>query len=72
MCFLRVGKQVDIPELEVSDIGLAAFVCQGVVSAPPGRDPTEVAARVFSLGVVAHLDGLSCGRGEDVEVSAKI
>jgi hypothetical protein len=54
----------------VSDIRLAAFVCQGVVSAPPGRDPTEVAARVFSLGEVAHVDRLLCRRG--AEVSAKI
>jgi hypothetical protein len=38
----------------VGDIGLAAFVRHGVVSAPLGGDPAEVTARVFALSIVAH------------------
>lgn len=40
--------------LEVGDIGFAALVRHGVVSAPLGGDPAEVAARVFALSIVAH------------------
>lgn len=42
--------------LEVGDIGFAALVRHGVVSAPLGGDPAEVAARVFALSIVAHGD----------------
>ena len=38
----------------MGDIGLAALVRHGVVSAPLGGDPAEVAARVFALSIVAH------------------
>jgi hypothetical protein len=44
--------------LEVGDIGLAALVRHGVVSAPLGGDPAEVAARIFSLSIVTHGCGM--------------
>jgi hypothetical protein len=42
------------PVLEMCDIGLAPLVSDGVVLAPLGCDPSEVAAGVLALGVVAH------------------
>ena len=44
--------------LEVGDIGLAALVRHGVVFAPLGGDPAEVAARIFSLSIVTHGCGM--------------
>lgn len=52
--------------LKVGDVGLAALVGDGVVAAPLGGDPAEVAARVLSLGVVAH-GGSGCGWWSDWE-----
>jgi hypothetical protein len=50
---LRTG--VYLPVLKVCHVGLASLVGQGVVLAPLGCDPAEVAARVFPLSVVAHV-----------------
>jgi hypothetical protein len=43
------------PVLKVRDVRLTPLVGHGVVPAPLGGDPPEVAARVLSLRVVAHV-----------------
>lgn len=48
----------------MGDIGLAALVGEGVVTAPLGGDPAEVPAGVLALGIVAHVEI----RGRDVFV----
>lgn len=48
------------PVLKVCHVRLTPLVGDGVVTAPLGGDPPEVAAGVLSLGVVAHVGG--CGR----------
>jgi hypothetical protein len=46
--------QLLCPVLKVRDVGLTPLVGDGVVPAPLGGDPPEVAAGVLSLSVVAH------------------
>ena len=41
----------------MGDIGLASLVGEGVLAAPLGGDPAEVAAGILALSVVAHLEG---------------
>lgn len=51
----KLGPRAFVPVLEGCDIGLASLVGDGVISAPLGRDPTEVTAGILSLSVVAHV-----------------
>ncbi len=52
---MRLTAKLLGPVLEVGDVGLTPLVGGGVLAAPFGGDPPEVAARVFALGVVAHV-----------------
>jgi hypothetical protein len=51
---MRHTAQLLCPVLKVGDVGLTPLVGDGVVPAPLGGDPPEVAAGVLSLGIVAH------------------
>ncbi len=42
------------PVLKVGDVRLTPLVGGGILAAPLGGDPPEVAARVLALSVVAH------------------
>jgi hypothetical protein len=42
--------------LKMGDIGLASLVGEGILAAPLGGDPAEVAAGILALSVVAHLE----------------
>lgn len=59
------------PVLKVGDVGLTPLVGGGVLAAPFGGDPPEVAARVLALGVVAHACCVCCVEREKPGVCEK-
>ena len=68
---MRLTAKLLGPVLEVGDVGLTPLVGGGVLAAPFGGDPPEVAARVFALGVVAHVCCVCCVEGKVRDVKER-